>query len=62
MGRYTDEERRLIKANTNLVDKNTLLLKDIKLLIRYIKNPNAVDEEEVKSMIAYYDKFSTNQG
>ena len=62
MGRYTDNERRLIKANTNLVDKNTLLLKDIKLLIRYIKNPSNVDEEEVNSMIAYYDKFSTNQG
>jgi hypothetical protein len=62
MERYTDNERRLIKANTKLVDKNTLLLKDIKLLIRYIKKPNSVDEEEVNNMIAYYDNFSTNQG
>lgn len=62
MERYTENERRLIKANTKLVDKNTLLLKDIKLLIRYIKNPNSVDEEGIDNMIAYYEKFSTNQG
>ena len=60
MVKLNNNELRLIDANTALVDKNTLLLKDIKTLIRYIKNPMYVDKEEIENMIAYYEKFSSN--
>lgn len=61
MDKLSNNELRLIDANTALVDKNTLLLKDIKALIRYIKNPTKAGKEEIDNMISYYEKFSTSQ-
>ena len=50
-------ERNMLKANKRLVDKNNELLKDLWLLVRYIKGENQL-KREVESIIGYYEKIS----
>ena len=47
------QEEKLIEANTKLVDKNRLLLSDIKVLISYIEG-NTELEYQVKNIIKNY--------
>ena len=51
-------ERRLVEANTALVDKNKVLLKDIKKLVDYINDPEHTETEEIRTIISYYENFT----
>lgn len=46
-------ERNLLTANQELVNKQKLMLKDIIILIGYIKG-NASIEDEVNNIVKYY--------
>lgn len=52
----TEQERNLIKANTNLQQENKYLKDDIIVLIRYIKG-NMNYEYQVKNLMKKYEKF-----
>lgn len=51
-------ERRLIEANTTLVDKNKLLMDDIKKLVNYILRPETSNVADIEELANYYDNFT----
>ena len=54
------QEEKLIQANTKLVDKNRLLISDIKVLISYIEGNTGL-EYQVKNIIKNYKKGANNE-
>lgn len=52
----SENEKRLINANTNLQQENKYLKDDIIVLIRYIKG-NMNYEYQVKNLMKKYEKF-----
>ena len=53
------QEEKLIQANTKLVDKNRLMLSDIKILISYIEGNTGL-EYQVKNIIKNYKSKGAN--
>ena len=50
-------EKRLIEANTVLVDRNRILINDLKRLARYISEHIKVESEEIKEIVSYYENY-----
>lgn len=51
----TNDEKKLLAANKKLVDKNTELEADIRVLISYLKGRKQL-KDDVKDIIRYYSK------
>lgn len=51
----SDHERKVLEANIRLVDEKNDLLKDMRVLIAYIRGDKDL-KEEVKNIIKYYKK------
>ena len=56
----TEQERKLLYANKQLVERNTSIEKDIRTLISYIKGHKYL-EKEVNEIINYYTKVRKNK-
>ena len=53
----SQSEKAILQANIKLVDEKKELLRDIAILIRYLRGDKEL-KEEVKSIIKYYDTIS----
>ena len=53
----TEQERKMLEANRNLVNQKNEMFKDIVLLIRYIQGHKEL-KEQVKEVITYYKKYN----
>ena len=51
-------ERRLIEANTVLVDKNKNLMEDLKKLSEYVLRPETCNKVVIEALATYYDTFT----
>ena len=51
-------ERRLIEANTVLVDKNKNLMEDLKRLSAYVLRPETCNKNVITALATYYDTFT----
>ena len=54
----TQAEKRMLEANIKLTDTNNEMLRDISILIRYIRG-NKELRDEVRNIIRYYDTISS---
>lgn len=55
---FSPNERRLIEANTTLVDKNKNLMEDLKRLAAYVLRPEECNKNVIKALATYYDEFT----
>lgn len=55
---FNDADRRLIEANTVLVDKNKMMMEDLKKLSSYILRPTNANREAIIELAGYYDGFT----
>lgn len=53
----SEQEKKMLEANRNLVNQKNEMFKDIILLIRYIQGHKEL-KEQVKEVITYYKKFN----
>lgn len=53
----SQSEKNLLEANIKLVDDKNMLMKDIDILIRYLKGEKEL-KEDVKNIIKYYKKIN----
>ena len=55
---FSPNERRLIEANTTLVDKNKNLMEDLKRLSAYVLRPEECNKNVIIALATYYDEFT----
>lgn len=55
------QEKQLIEANTKLVDKNRLLISDIRVLIKYIEGHTELEYQVKNIMKNYKSKGANNE-
>ena len=56
----TKDEKKMLEANKNLVDKNTELFRDILILVKYIDG--LVSKENIEEMLNYYRSQREKRG
>lgn len=56
----SETERKILEANIKLVDDKQMMMKDIDILIRFLKG-NKELKESVKEIIRYYTKMNIDK-